>query len=57
MSHPPRPSRRTAVLTAVLAFGVTLAVSATPATAATYKGGSLNGGSLNGGSLNGGSLN
>ena len=53
MSRTPRPSRRSAVLTAVLAVGVTLALGAVPANAATStKGGSLNGGSLNGGSLN-----
>jgi len=57
MSRAPRTSRRSAVLTAVLAVGVTLALGAVPANAATTKGGSLNGGSLNGGSLNGGSLN
>ena len=52
MPRPPRPSRRSAVVTAVLAVGVTLALGAVPAHAATTKGRSLNGGSLNGGSLN-----
>ena len=52
MPRPPRTSRRSAVVAAVLAVGVTLALGAVPANAATTKGGSLNGGSLNGGSLN-----
>ncbi len=57
MSRPRRTSRRSAVVTAVLAVGVSLALGAVPAHAAGSKsGGSLTGGSLTGGSLTGGSL-